>query len=266
MQTTTLARSFAALFTAATLAVSTASAQTLYSQANLVTNPGAGFAGANTSAVQQTAGNSILGFTTNAANGFRVADNFSITGNPWTISGFRFFGYQVTSTTDLVSPFTSVGWQIWSGRPGDAGATVVAGDITTNTMTYTGFSGIYRTTETNLTNTARPVMVVDANAGGITLGAGNYWIEWVFGTASGNSFVPPVTFAGLASTGNARQFNVNSGTWSDVNDNGKSAELPFEVFGEVPCNVVPEPSTYALMATGLFGLVGVSRRRRSSAA
>lgn len=31
-------------------------------------------------------------------------------------------------------------------------------------------------------------------------------------------------------------------------------------------NVVPEPSTYALMATGLIGLVGMGRRRRKTAA
>ena len=31
-------------------------------------------------------------------------------------------------------------------------------------------------------------------------------------------------------------------------------------------NVVPEPSTYALMATGLIGIVGVARRRRNTAA
>jgi hypothetical protein len=33
-----------------------------------------------------------------------------------------------------------------------------------------------------------------------------------------------------------------------------------------PTNVVPEPSTYALMATGLVGLVGMARRRRNTAA
>jgi hypothetical protein len=33
-----------------------------------------------------------------------------------------------------------------------------------------------------------------------------------------------------------------------------------------PTNVIPEPSTYALMATGLVGLFGMARRRRSTAA
>ncbi|MGH7559493.1 MAG: PEP-CTERM sorting domain-containing protein, partial [Gemmatimonadales bacterium] len=32
---------------------------------------------------------------------------------------------------------------------------------------------------------------------------------------------------------------------------------------ELLINVVPEPSTYALLATGLVGLVGVSLRRRN---
>jgi hypothetical protein len=30
-----------------------------------------------------------------------------------------------------------------------------------------------------------------------------------------------------------------------------------------PGTVIPEPSTYALMATGLVGLVGIARRRNS---
>lgn len=258
---TTIARSLTAFAAAATFAVTPAAAQTLYSQASLVTNPGAAVGGANVSAVQTGAGSTTYGITANATSGFRVADNFTISGNPWTISGFRFFGYQTNSPSNLSSPFTSVGWQIWSGRPGDSGSMVVAGNIATNTLTYTGFSGIYRTIESQLTNTQRPVMVLDANAGNVVLGAGTYWLEWTLGN-TGNAFVPPVTFAGMASSGNARQLNVNSGNWTNAKDNENNVELPFEVFGEVNCNVVPEPSTYALMATGLVGMAGVARRRR----
>ncbi len=35
-------------------------------------------------------------------------------------------------------------------------------------------------------------------------------------------------------------------------------------FGLINQNVIPEPSTYALMATGLVGLAGMARRRRST--
>ena len=44
--------------------------------------------------------------------------------------------------------------------------------------------------------------------------------------------------------------------WSTVND--------FRVAQAAPMGVIPEPSTYALMATGLVGLVGIARRRRTS--
>ena len=35
------------------------------------------------------------------------------------------------------------------------------------------------------------------------------------------------------------------------------------VFGTVPTGTVPEPSTYALMLTGVVGLVGITRRRKT---
>jgi len=37
----------------------------------------------------------------------------------------------------------------------------------------------------------------------------------------------------------------------------------FALYGDM--TVTPEPSTYALMATGLAGIVGIARRRKSAA-
>ena len=39
----------------------------------------------------------------------------------------------------------------------------------------------------------------------------------------------------------------------------------FEIGVATVANVVPEPSTYVLMATGLAGMIGIARRRRQQA-
>jgi hypothetical protein len=82
----------------------------------------------------------------------------------------------------------------------------------------------------------------------------------VFGTVTGNGLVSPtnyrgvlsVTFAGVTPT---ELFNiVNNGT----SYNGKTVSSDFSV------SLVPEPSTYALMAAGLAGIALVARRRRTA--
>ena len=52
-----------------------------------------------------------------------------------------------------------------------------------------------------------------------------------------------------------------------VNGNGQSSDLSHATLYSLnrgSMNVVPEPSTYALMATGMIGLVGFARRRRQA--
>jgi hypothetical protein len=65
---------------------------------------------------------------------------------------------------------------------------------------------------------------------------------------------------------NTQYFLVTSGFDNDdfgafTNRFGGPANV---TFGTLPSGVVPEPSTYALMATGLIGIAGAARRRRQS--
>jgi len=76
------------------------------------------------------------------------------------------------------------------------------------------------------------------------------------GAACGGQAFCPFVAAGVGFAGTAL-----SVTFAGVAD-----QIAFDnvTFGAVvPGGVVPEPSTYALMATGLIGLAGVARRRRA---
>lgn len=276
---------------AAALTTAPAMAQVIYNNGRMAADPvplGTGAvsqsgvaapAGTQWSEVQNNAGNmtesnTVAGFSifTNAAltSDFRGADDFTVpAGQTWEITGADFYAYR-TGNNITTSPFGQLNFQIWNGRPGDGGSSVVFGDTTTNVLATSTFSNLYRVFNTvvpppgTAPGTTRPIWENHANVAGLSLPAGTYWIDWGYRmtTDTFTSFTPSVTAVGDRSggvIGNARQSNL--GAWADVIDAGNPAtapdvaqDLPFRLHGRV----VPEPTSLALLALG--GLL--LRRRR----
>ncbi|MCB9134574.1 MAG: proprotein convertase P-domain-containing protein [Anaerolineales bacterium] len=203
-------------------------ADVLYDNGPLVTNPGAGAGGADVSALQTALGMTLYGFGHAQTSGFRVADDFTVPAGGWTLDQVIFYAYQTGSST--TSTMTGVNLRIWDGPP-NAGGNIIWGDTTTNIMSSTTWSNIYRTLDTGLTDTNRPIMADTGELGGLYLPAGTYWLDWqTSGTLASGPWAPPVSVLGSTGTGNALQFDATTLTWNAVTDIGPQ-DFPFVLIG-----------------------------------
>ena len=242
-----------------------AQATTLFSQTNIVTNPGAGFNGSDVSQASATVG----GAGRNATGNFRLAQSFTISNaGLWAIDTVSVMAY-MTSTYGFppTSPFTGISVNIWDNAPGLAGSNILGSS--TNLLS-TNWTGVYRTFNGVLDNAQRPVMNIAANfsGSGLTLAPGTYWADYqltgLSPTGGTNAFTPflmttsggnPVTL-----TGNARQ--SDSGSWVTISDGNpaQGVSLPLTVTGQnVQVQQVPEPST--VLGLGLLGLGALVKRQ-----
>ncbi|UCG15166.1 MAG: hypothetical protein JSV19_07690, partial [Phycisphaerales bacterium] len=210
-----------------------ADSDVIYDNGPLITNPGAGAGGADVSALQTAIGGNIYGYGAQVSAGNRIADDVTFEGAAQ-IDTITFFAYQTGSTT--TSTITGVTLRIWDGPP-NAGGSVIWGDETTNVMVETDWSGIYRTLDTDLLASNRPIMA-NVAAVGITLDAGTYWLDFNFdGSLTSGPWAPPVTYLGLPGSGNALQYLPASG-WVPLDDDLWQDDAPFIIMGSVggDCN------------------------------
>jgi len=202
----------------------------LFDGGPMITHPTGGLGGNPASAVQTALLMSLYGFGNQITAGNSMADDFTVTGAGWSINEIQFFGYQTGSGT--TSTFNDVRIQIYNGPP-NAGGTVIWGDMTTNRMTATSWTNIYRVLDTGLTNGDRPIMRVVAQLGTpINLTPGTYWIEWSCGgTGASGPWAPPISILGQTATGNALQ--KTSTGWANAMDTGSGSQqgMPFLLMG-----------------------------------
>jgi hypothetical protein len=225
----------------------------LYDNGPLVNSAGTGAGGADESVLQTNSlGMTILGFGHQASNGNRVADDFTVShAGGWDISTITFYAYQTGSST--TSTMTGANLRIWDGDPSVGGSTVIWGDTSTNVMTSTTWTNIYRVMETNMGATNRPIMmvVVEVNQ---QLPAGTYWLDWqVDGSLSSGPWAPPVTINGQAVTGNGLQSLDDGATFAAVLDTGTGTPqqgFPFLVEGQLTAPTDVSFSSFSGDTTG----------------
>lgn len=207
-----------------------------------------------TSPANGTLGYSVNYLSASSAGPFRQGDDFTVTGSPWHVDSLTLYGFWTGATT--TSQFTSAVLRIWDARPDATGASVVAGDLTTNRLVSTSFSGLYRTGRSSST-TNRPILAASV-ALDVTLDPGTYWIEYGLAAGSSNVFSPLVTIPGQVSTPNANGFFYTSQQYYAMTDSNSLEPLavPFEVNGQP----VPEPAS--MIALGLGAAALLRRRKR----
>ena len=175
----------------------------------------------------------------NFSGGFAIADSFTVG------AATKAWDLDFVTWNGPGNPLTSVTWSIWTGNPfGGGSPTEVAFGTAAPGLTLIGPNG-----------TGFDLYSNSIDLGGVSLGAGTYWLELSDGIAVGGVF------------------------WDD--NNGPSSAWQGGGLGDLTncCGITgtnseafsigsPEPATWAVMLAGFAGLGAAlrSRRRRPAAA
>jgi hypothetical protein len=210
-------------------------------------------AGTTWSEVQNDAGNCLESNTTSGFSSylgasptqFRLADDFTVpAGETWNVTSVRVYGYR----TGLTNPsFTAANLVIWNGRPGDAGSTIVFGDTTTNRLSTSAFTDMYRIFNSTCPapgtapGTTRPIWNADLTAS-VSLPAGTYWVDFQLASGTSVIFSPGVTLVGMRGRpgSNSRQYvGGTTNAWQDAIAAGNPGTAPD----------VPQEQAFVIMGT-----------------
>lgn len=174
------------------------------------------------------------GVSAHATLAYRLAEPITLDGDA-TIDSVVVYGYQQGA---IAGPtIDSLGVELWSGRPGNAGSTRVAGDVDTNMLTsaeptnaFVAMTGVDFTID-------RAVYALTAGDLGWSVRAGDYWLLWTMeGTLDGGPYSPYLGDDQRPVAGAARQRVL--GAWRPARnrtDGGSQVSLPYEVYGSYGC-------------------------------
>mmetsp|Transcript_14373 Transcript_14373/g.15031 ORF Transcript_14373/g.15031 Transcript_14373/m.15031 type:complete len:1153 (+) Transcript_14373:2-3460(+) len=207
----------------------------IYSNGNLITSYGGGYNGYDVS--ELTSGYSSLGYNVQYQDGYFAQDNFIITGNSWSITSIDFFVYQINSSS-VVSPIKSAFLEIYQGSNFEG--LLVFGDMSTDRLSSTSWSQIYRTNTGDLLSKLRPIMKVTVTCV-VSLEPGEYFFKVGFIGDDTSQYPDPYmpVVSPQDGTGNARQI-VTGGGVVQIN-----AEFPFIIRGSLFTHTPTKIPTYS---------------------
>ena len=207
------------------------STNVLFNNGPLVNLPSNGCNGLDASISDQNLGLNLYGIQAKR-DLISIADDFYCF-TDWHIDSLKFFVYQTMASVPTIN---GVYVQIYDYDP-IYGGNVIYGDLLTNVLARIGFTDIYRSLSSTPTNCDRRVqeIIIDLN---LDLSPGHYWIEYTFSgdTSLTGPWVPPVTIAGVQTTGDAIYYT--NGYWYSFTSGIYQQGIPFIIYGLFEdCNI-----------------------------